>query len=121
MLVLVVGRAGVGKLVLNDSGDILLLVREVIAEEPSVIVFKLSDVGFEVIVVIEVLVAVVSVELKADVCVIVDWTVVEADIVVGTEEIDDVDNIVDIDDVDDGVELRVVGEVTVVLGLFVLK
>lgn len=151
--ILVVGRAGVGKLVLVDSGDGVLLV---ITEEPSVVKFKpsvvgfelsgvgfelsgvgfelpgvgfelpgvgfeLSDVGFEVIAVVVVLIAVVSVEDKADVCVLVDLTVVEADIAVGTEDVDDVDNIVDIKDVEDAAELRVVDKDSVPLGLFVLR
>lgn len=71
--------------------------------------FELSDVGFEVIAVIVVLIAVVSVEDKADVCALVDWTVVEADIVVRIE------------DVEDATELRVVDKDTVPLGLLVLK
>lgn len=115
----------------------LLVITEVIDEEPSVdgnepvavrfeppvvgfelsdvgfelsdVGFELSDVGFEVIAVIVVLIAVVSVEDKADVCALVDWTVVEADIVVGIE------------DVEDAAELRVVDKDTVPLGLFVLK
>lgn len=77
--------------------------------ELSDVGFELSDVGFEVIAVIVVLIAVVSVEDKADVCAFVDWTVVEACIVVGIE------------DVDDAAELRVVDKDTVPLGLFVLK
>lgn len=155
--ILVVGRAGVGKLVLVDSGDgVLLVITEVITEEPSVVEFKpsvvgfelsgvgfelsgvgfelpgvgfelpgvgfeLSDVGFEVIAVVVVLIAVVSVEDKADVCVLVDLTVVEAEIAVGTEDVDDVDNIVDIKDVEDAAELRVVDKDSVPLGLFVLR
>lgn len=148
--ILVVGRAGVGKLVLVDFGDgVLLVITEVITEEPSVVKFKpsvvgfelsgvgfelsgvgfelpgigfeLSDVGFEVIAVVVVLIAVVSVEDKADVCVLVDLTVVEADIAVGTEDVDDVDNIVDIKDVEDAAELRVVDKDSVPLGLFVLR
>lgn len=141
--ILVVGRAGVGKLVLVDFGDgVLLVITEVITEEPSVVEFKpsvvgfelsgvgfelpgvgfeLSDVGFEVIAVVVVLIAVVSVEDKADVCVLVDLTVVEADIAVGTEDVDDVDNIVDIKDVEDAAELRVVDKDSVPLGLFVLR
>lgn len=77
--------------------------------ELSDVGFELSDVGFEVIAVIVVLIAVVSVEDKADVCALVDWTVVEADIVVRIE------------DVEDATELRVVDKDTVPLGLFVLK
>lgn len=155
--ILVVGRAGVGKLVLVDFGDgVLLVITEAITEEPSVVEFKpsgvgfklsgvgfdlpgvgfelsgvgfelpgvgfeLSDVGFEVIAVVVVLIAVVSVEDKADVCVLVDLTVVEADIAVGTEDVDDVDNIVDIKDVEDAAELRVVDKDSVPLGLFVLR
>lgn len=141
--ILVVGRAGVGKLVLVDFGDgVLLVITEVITEEPSVVEFKpsvvrfelsgvgfelpgvgfeLSDVGFEVIAVVVVLIAVVSVEDKADVCVLVDLTVVEADTDVGTEDVDDVDNIVDIKDVEDAAELRVVDKDSVPLGLFVLR
>lgn len=141
--ILVVGKAGVGKLVLVDFGDgVLLVITEVITEEPSVVEFKpsvvgfelsgvgfelsgvgfeLSDVGFEVIAVVVVLIAVVSVEDKADVCVLVDLTVVEADIAVGTEDVDDVDNIVDIKDVEDAAELRVVDKDSVPLGLFVLR
>lgn len=148
--ILVVGRAGVGKLVLVDSGDgVLLVITEIITEEPSVVDFKpsvvgfelsgigfelsgvgfelsgvgfeLSDVGFEVIAVVVVLIAVVSVEDKADVCVLVDLTVVEADIAVGTEYVDDVDNIVYIKDVEDAAELRVVDKDSVPLGLFVLR
>lgn len=141
--ILVVGRAGVGKLVLVDFGDgVLLVITEVITEEPSVVEFKpsvvgfelsgvgfelpgvgfeLSDVGFEVIAVVVVLIAVVFVEDKADVCVLVDLAVVEADIAVGTEDVDDVDNIVDIKDVEDAAELRVVDKDSVPLGLFVLR
>lgn len=77
--------------------------------EPSDVGFELSDVGFEVIAVIVVLIAVVSVEDKADICALVDWTVVEADIVVRIE------------DVEDATELRVVDKDTVPLGLLVLK